>query len=265
MAPHITHHEILRNRQVSHHSMDPDYALRKVTAMERAGMKAARKRLGLTQADMAERLDVSVPQISRWEGGKDGIPDRRFAALTAAYEASIDELIGFPAVAIEPNAQVLRYEGASMVELPRDVPIYGTSLGAPLDFGGKAIEQTTLNTAEVIGHLKRPTVLNGQKAVYGLYVQGSSMAPRFEDGETIFVQDSTKGRPPQLGDDVVVYLRDDEVDDGATAAAVLVKRLVRRTASYYEFEQFNPTATFRIETTRILRADRVIPWGELLS
>lgn len=242
-----------------------DYATRNKCDMERTGMKRARKALKLSQEAMAERVGVSTPQISRWENGKDGIPDRRFEALVAAYEAPIEQLLTNVDAAMQPNATVLRYEGASAVELVRDIPIYGTSLGAPRDFDGKAIEQTTLNRAEVIGHLRRPTVLNGQKSVYGLYVQGSSMAPRFEDGETVLAQDSRRGRPPQLHDDVIVYLRDEEVDDGETASAALVKRLVRRTASYYEFEQFNPALTFRIETARILRVDRVIPWGELLS
>ena len=167
--------------------------------------------------------------------------------------------------AMESNATVLRYEGASAVQLPRDVPIFGTSLGAPRDFDGIAIEQTMLNSGGVIGYLPRPTVLNGQKSAYGLYVQGSSMAPRHEDGETIFVQDSRQSRPPRIGEDVVVYLRDMECDDGETATAVLVKRLVRRTAEYTELEQFNPALTFRLPADRILRIDRVIPWAELLS
>lgn len=159
------------------------------------------------------------------------------------------------------NARPVKFEGASSVELPRDVPIYGTALGAPQDFDGQAIEQTMLNTGEVIGYLRRPTVINGQKNVYGLYIQGSSMAPRYEEGETAFV--SGGGRPPRIGDDVVVYLREDE--DEERAAAVLIKRLVRRTSEYTELEQFNPPMSFRIETARVLRIDRVIPWSELLS
>lgn len=170
-------------------------------------------------------------------------------------------LAGMP----ERNARVVKFEGASLATLPRDVPIFGTSLGAPRDFEGKAVEQTMLNTGETIGYLPRPAILNGVTAAYGLYVQGSSMAPRFDDGEVVFVTDSTKARPPKIGDDVVVYLRDMERDDGLSAAAVLVKRLVRRTASYTELEQFNPGLTFKIEAEKILRIDRVIPWAELLA
>ncbi len=69
----------------------------------------------------------------------------------------------------------------------------------------------------------------------------------------------------RIGDDVVVYLRDIDDDDGQRASAVLVKRLIRRTASHVELEQFGPAAKFRIETVKIVRIDRVIPWRELLS
>lgn len=164
-----------------------------------------------------------------------------------------------------PNGLIVKFEGASTVELPRDVPIFGTALGAPLEFSGLAIEQTMLNSGDVIGYLKRPAVLNGHLSAYGLYVQGSSMAPRFEDGDTIFVTDSRKSQPARIGDDVVVYLRDGDQDDGESASAALVKRLVRRTATYIELEQFTPATTFRIDADRVLRIDRVIPWGELLA
>lgn len=250
--------------------MASDCAVRKIEAMKRQGLIDARKRAGLTQEKIAELMNVSVPQVSRWENGRDGIPSQRMASLVAAYGAPIDDLLqgadiletGLP----PSNAKVVKYEGPADVKLPRNVPIFGTALGAPKDFDGKAIEQTMLNSGEVVGYLPRPTVLNGQDYAYGLWVQGSSMAPRHEDGETVFVQDSRKGRPPRIGDDVVVYLVDpDEVLEDDHACATLVKRLVRRSASYVELEQFNPPHIFRIETSRIMRIDRVIPWSELLS
>lgn len=233
------------------------------------GLKAARKRAKVTQEVVAERMGVSVPQISRWETGKDGIPSQRLPALVQAYEATLDELFensdsGGSAVP-EPNGTVIRYEGASDIVLPRDIPVYGTTLGAPRDFSGEAIEQTMLNTGEAIEHLPRPTVLNGQKGAYGLYVQGSSMAPRFEDGDTVFIQDSRQGRPARIGDDVVVYLVDPTDEGGERAAAVLVKRLVRRNSDVVELEQFTPAVRFKIEAKKVLRIDRVIPWRELLS
>lgn len=263
----ITQYEILRNPQIACDGMAVDYALRKIRPMVREGLKRARKAAGLTQQQIAERMNVSVPQISRWENGVDGIPSQRFPSLQRAYEASLADILeeGEVGSHLSSNAKVVVYEGASDVTLVRDIPIYGTSLGAPRDFNGKAIEQTMLNTGDVIGYLPRPPVLNGQEAAYGLYVQGSSMAPRYDDGDTIFATDCRKSRPPRIGDDVVVYLRDVDVDDGETAVAVLVKRLVRRSSSVIELQQYEPAMTFTIESDRVLRLDRVIPLRELLS
>jgi transcriptional regulator with XRE-family HTH domain len=270
MGAEFTHYANLRKTKVACGGMALDYAVRNNAAMERKKLKAARKRLGIKQDEMAERMGVSIAQISRWESGKNGIPSQRVEAMARAYETSVGELFDeeevFEADGLPPpNAKVLRYEGASEVVLPRDVPLYGTSLGAPTDFNGTAIEQTNLNSGEPITYLERPTILNRQKGAYGLYVQGSSMAPRHDDGATIFVQDVRFGRPPQIGDDVVVYLRDFSDEDPERASAVLVKRLVRRNSDFVELMQFTPPLSFKIEMERVVRIDRVFPWGELLS
>lgn len=178
---------------------------------------------------------------------------------TGVNRGDIMALAGIPAT----NAAVQKFEGGSGVTLPHNLPIYGTALGAPREFNGHAVEQTTLNQGEIIDYARRPTVLNGQVGAYGLYVQGESMFPRFNDGDLIFV--SSGGRPPRIGDDVVVYMRDQEDDDGKRASGVLVKRLARRTADFYELQQFNPDISFKIEARRVVKVDRVIPWGELLS
>lgn len=186
---------------------------------------------------------------------------QRLAAAFEGTEVSRQEVIGLTGLP-EANARVVRYEGNNAVRLRRDVKVYGTALGASRDFGGKVIEQTTLNTGEVIDYFLRPGVLQG-KDVYGLYVQGSSMAPRYESGDTVFVDEK---RPARIGDDVVVYLVDEASGDpGDHPQAVLLKRLVRQSTTWIELEQFSPAETFRIDMARVWRVDRVIPWRELLS
>lgn len=144
----------------------------------------------------------------------------------------------------------------------RDIPVYGTALGSLFNFEGVAVEQTLLDQGDVIDYFRRPQALTGRADVYGVYIQGGSMSPRFDEGEIAFVDGK---RPPQIGDDVVVYLRQFNGHDGEQLTACLIKRLVRRTASYVELEQFNPATTFRIEIEKIAKIHRVIPWAELLS
>lgn len=164
------------------------------------------------------------------------------------------------------NAQPVHFEGASAARMTRDLPIYGTGLGGELDIDGEAIEQTSLNTGEIIEYARRPTILDGRADVYGLYVQGSSMVPVHAEGALVLVE---KRRPPRVDDDVVVYLRvngeADFEDDGESARRVLIKRLVRRSASYVELRQFNPDITFRIAARDILRIERVLTLADLLG
>lgn len=151
-------------------------------------------------------------------------------------------------------------EGASEQRMKRDVPVYGTALGADEIVEGEAIEQTELNRAEIIDWRRRPVLLDGRADVYALYVQGSSMAPRHRDGAVLFVESR---RPPSVGDDAVVYLRTHDDHDGERPSSVLVKTLVKKSASFVELEQYTPPLTFRIPMERVARMDRVITLDEL--
>lgn len=228
-------------------------------------LRNVRRRAGLSQRHVADKLGVTAGQVSRWESGKSGIPSQRLQDVADAYQAVVAEIFKANPEREDrrPNARIIPMEGASAERMHDDLPIYGTALGASLIVAGEAIEQTTLNRGEVIHYAKRPTLLNGRADAYGLYVQGSSMHPVYLEGDMILAE--TK-RPARVGDDVVVYLRvndDEEADD--RARGVLVKRLIRRSGSYIELEQFNPAKTFRIPADDVLRVDRVLRLADLLG
>jgi transcriptional regulator with XRE-family HTH domain len=229
-------------------------------------IKTIRKAAGLTQAALAEKVKVGVPQVSRWEAGSVDIPASRLGAIAEALGCTMIDLVDDRYGEAPPaaNAVPFKMEGASIERMRDDLPIYGTALGSVREIDGEAIEQTTLNTADVVVYAKRPVMLNGNAAAYGLYVAGSSMEPRYFDGEMLLAD--PKGRV-RVGEDVIVYLRpkNAEHDDGQTARAVLVKRLIRRTAVYVELQQYSPDKVFRIEMEEIVRVDRVIPWSELIG
>lgn len=249
-------------------------ALSNTTNYERMdGLKADRILLadlcaytGLKPSNVAIEAGMAVTTITR---PMNGLTKTRLSQPTLdKLKAKWPDFPGWSVPAADipaTNGKVKKLEGAPDVTLNRDLPVYGTSLGAPRDFDGKAIEQIMLNTGTAIDHIKRPAMLHGQDYAYALYVQGSSMDPKFEDGDTIYVTDSRRGKPPRITEDVVVYIRDMDQDDGATATGVLVKRLVRRTASYVELQQFTPAETFRIPADMVLRMDRVIPWREIVA
>jgi phage repressor protein C with HTH and peptisase S24 domain len=180
---------------------------------------------------------------------------------------SIQELFSLAGVSLPGNADTFPGD-QNIGALPRNVPVYGTALGGEASFdstegtGSLSVEQAELDQSEVLGYLRRPPALEGRQDVYGVYVAGMSMYPRFNDGEAVFVDPK---RPPMIGDDVIVSLVGPDSHDGERVVGVLIKRLKRRTAAYIELEQFTPALTFRLERARVKEVHRIIPTGELLS
>jgi hypothetical protein len=188
----------------------------------------------------------------------------RLAALAGVLETTTDYLHG---TADQPGAGLMPVsEIRALVPKPedmfQDIPVYGSALGSEQAYGdeydgGAIIEQTDLNMAEVVDRFRRPPALANRRDIYGLYVAGDSMEPAYESGQGIIVDPK---RPASARDYVVVYLRDRQDGDGA--AGVLIKRLVRRSASYIELQQFNPPVTFKLEAKLYKEVHRVMPWDE---
>lgn len=137
----------------------------------------------------------------------------------------------------------------------KPVPLLGTAFGGEWE---DDVELTELRIAEVLDYLARPPSLTEDPDAYAVEIIGDSMAPRFEPGERAFVSPKAAVRP---GDDVIVQLRangdPDTSDIAGQVTEVLIKRLVRRTASFVELRQFNPDRTFQVPHARVRRIHRV--------
>lgn len=215
--------------------------------------------------------DMSVAAVARKAGLANTTLNRPYTgnATTRISAPTIDKLKqafpDFPGWNPSPNiASNARLappmEGASTGRMSRDLPVYGTALGAEEIVDGEAVEQTTLNRGEIVEYRRRPVILDGRADAYALYVQGQSMEPRFSDGELIFVEQRKR---PAVGDDAVIYMRRPDGDDGELIHQVLVKRIVRKSASFVELGQFNPPKTFRLPMEQVDRMDRVLTLGDL--
>lgn len=160
------------------------------------------------------------------------------------------------------NAEVVRFEGEALEHPAENLPVWGSGLGAERLFDGEAVEQTDLNTGAELEYVRRPAILKGKRGAYALHIQGSSMHPALPDGEMVI---ACLGMPLSAGDNVVVYLRDGTDDDGERARGVLVKELVRRSASYVELRQYEPHIAFRVPMAEVLRIDRILTRREMVS
>lgn len=56
-------------------------------------LKAARVNVGMTQEEVAEKLDVSRNTVSLWESGKVKLKPITLIALSSIYSTSIDNFI----------------------------------------------------------------------------------------------------------------------------------------------------------------------------
>ena len=114
----------------------------------------------------------------------------------------------------------------------------------------------SLWNGDVIDTVPTPSGLAGAPGAYAVYAMGSSMEPRYYEGELIFIH---PGKPVTAGSFVLVQIRPEH--EGETPRAV-VKRLIKRTATKTVVEQFNPAKKFDIRNDDIVSLHRVVGSGE---
>lgn len=103
-----------------------------------------------------------------------------------------------------------------------------------------------------------PGVANKPK-VYGLYVQGDSMAPWAESGDLIFADPN---QPPRINDYVVIQLKS---RDGGPLIRAYVKRLVGRTPTSIRVAQYQPAKTIEFDLADVERLHRVLTNKDLTA
>lgn len=199
----------------------------------------------------------------------------RLMRIADVLNTTVDQLLGrVPRLAIPSAAGPTAVEArrATMQDvqrtfnhMPNDLPVVGTAMGQLLNFdpdGDPMIETTLLDPGETLHHIRRPPALNGNSAAYAIYVQGESMAPAHKDGALRIVNPRA---PIRIGDDVIVQLRAPNGDDGETVVSVLIKTLVRRSASFVTLQQLNPPMEFQLPAARIASIHRVMELADLLG
>lgn len=116
-----------------------------------------------------------------------------------------------------------------------------------------------LNTGDAVDFVRRGPGIASNRRVFAIYVEGDSMAPRFEPGELVYVD---KNRPIRSGDDVVLVVASRAAGEAPRA---YLKRLVRRTADRWICEQFNPAKQIEFEVAALKEQFRVLRWQEVMG
>lgn len=233
----------------------PEEAKRLQQARERRGFASAR--------DAADFFGWNYTTYSQHERGERGL-SRAAAKYAPSLRVSEGWLLtgegkgpdGQQVAPIQPEPDVV-FEGRTNLPYPtniRDVEELG------LTMGGDGEDDSVFEfNGQVIDRVMRPQGLLNRKNVFALRVANSSMSPRFEEGDRIYVE---RMDAPAIGDYVVVELKPTE--DGRPGKS-FIKRLVKREAGILTVEQFNPAGYLEFGRREVLRMFRVFTQRELLG
>lgn len=131
-----------------------------------------------------------------------------------------------------------------------DVPVLGVAAGS---FAGAF--QFEDGTIEFV---RRPPALAGARDVYAIYVQGTSMEPRYEEGALCFVHPH---RPARIGDYIVVQIRNHD----SAGIEAMIGRLQARTGDYVVIGKLNPQAEVRLARGTVVAIHKVMDMNELFG
>lgn len=237
--------------------------------MEKPGelIKKQRNKLGLSQEELGDLVGYRQTTISDWERGKIGqirkvnivadalkIPRDVFARSLAdevgrrPHTKRINPKIRETMESGSKHAQesiVAKYQNVAanirIADAPiagvRDVPVFGVAHGGDsgvFEFNG-----------QILGYEMRPPVLDGVREAYAVYVDGSSMYPRYKPGETVWINPN---RPPKREDDVIVQLFSDDPDMPPLG---FIKEFVAWTGSSLIVRQHNPGQEIKYPRERV--------------
>lgn len=226
--------------------------------MEEIGeiLRKYRKAAKLTQQNVADALGVNRVSVTQWENGDAKPAITRLAALASLYGVPTDALLAnAPSGAVtsaprfKNDVKQADVEPPSMYSMPKDVPVLG-SAACNHTLGAFQLE------ARVIDYVRRPPGLFGSKDVYGLYMEGNSMEPKFLTGDLVFVH---PGRPARIGDAVVVQF----IKEDGDYPQAMIGVLYRRTADNVELQKYNPPAIIKIPAKTVQLIHRILTNNEL--
>lgn len=209
-------------------------------------IKEAREAAGLSQQALGDKLEVSRSAVAQWESGANAPTMDKVQAIAIALNRPAGWLLD----GIEPsNVAPANNPTPFPNELLKDVKVLGTAVGG--DNGDFTF------SGETIDYVRRLPGIAHNRAVYCLYVRGTSMVPWREEGEMIYVDPN---RPPRNGDYVVVEMKPKSAGEPGPA---YVKRFLARAGNKLKLLQLNPKKEIEIPMEQVLRIHRVLTLAEL--
>lgn len=145
-------------------------------------IRSLRKRIGMTQQELAGKLFVSQQAIGKWERGESTPNPEAIVAMSRIFGVSADTLLG--------ESSVPASTGGTWIPVLGDV-----AAGIPIE----AVE-------DVVDYEEIDAALAATGEFFGLRIKGSSMEPRIREGDVVIVR---KQEDADTGDTAVVMVNGD--------------------------------------------------------
>ncbi len=183
-----------------------------------------------TLENLARALECSVA----WLMGEDSTPPPRHIPYT-----------DLPSTYASSNTLA---PGLSHGTGRRDLPVLGVAVAGQ--------DGMFAMNGQAHDYIERPTSLEGIDDAYAVYIQDSSMEPRYFSGEAVCVH---PGRPITRDCFVIVQFQPEHEGEAPKA---LVKQFVQRTATNLVLYQYNPAGELQFPLDTVLSVHRIIWSGE---
>lgn len=229
----------------------------------------------MSMAALGELLGTDASTVNKLEKGHMQMTERWIVAVAQALGVTADDILLMPThrgpadfLAKTPDGAVHAIEvktrrGSSEVRtaeiqppatatMPANVPVMGTAAGSHLR-GAFA-----LNTSTIVDYVRRPPALAGAGNAYALYIEGSSMEPRYHPGELVFVHPD---RPARMGDAVIVQV---QIGPNQPIEAT-IGTLMRRTERFITIGKLNPAADVDLKRETVIAVHKVLSLNDLFG
>lgn len=158
-----------------------------------SNLKHLRLQSGMTQEELAKKLDKDYSTIGKWELGQRSPIMTDVIRIAELFNISLEKLIG----------QSIIYDNAEPIELDSNtikIPVLGNiKAGIPIE-----AQQDIKEYIEIPKNWTR-----GGKSFYGLYISGDSMFPKYENKD-IVIFEQTDDYQIANGKDCAVMVNGDD-------------------------------------------------------
>lgn len=217
-------------------------------------IRSVRKaRGGLTQQEFADKLGRTTRgAVGNWERGL-GIKTENLRAIADKFSVSLEWLANGRGSmdAYAPNnlnESSNAIVGDKLPPVNNTIPLYGHAVGGE---DGEFV----LNGQE-LDNITAPPGLSGNKGAYAVTVAGTSMEPRYEDGETVYVDPNKR-----VVKNNYVVAQIQLAEDGPILA--YIKRFVSHNSKELVLEQFNPPKVLRFPHECVVSVHYIVMGGRV--